>query len=124
MARTTLVAEALSAVDGLEPTVVHSDHTLGNDIANSPRGRVFLRVTNNEEVPITVTALVAKTVSEDGEQLTIESPKITIPAGETRFIGPWSSNFETAISPTGRVNIDWTSVATDADVDIEACKIV
>jgi hypothetical protein len=124
MARTTLTAEALSAVTGLEPTVVNPDHVNGNDIANSPRGRVFLRVANGEAVEITAKANVIKTVAEDGEQLTITSPEIAIPAGETRIIGPWSNNFETTTAPAGRVNIDWTGITTDANVDIEALKIV
>ena len=116
--RTLLTAEALSGVTGLEPTIVHPDHALGNEIVNIPRGNVFIRATNNEAVPITATALVTKTVAEDGEALVVESPIITLAAGESWIIGPWSANFEVG----GKVEIDWGSMTSDANVDLEVLK--
>lgn len=121
-----LTAVALNALTGITPTIAHPNaaDNKKNAVTNTPRGRVFCRITNNDATdPITVTEESTAVVSEGSSgNLVVTNPAITLAATVSKVIGPWSQNFENL---TGKVILSWTLGTVDeADVDIETFKIV
>lgn len=120
-----LTAVALNALTGITPTIAHpnADPNNKNAVTNTPRGRVFCRITNNGGTSITVTEEATAVVVEGSSgNLVVTNPGITIAATVSKVIGPWSQNFENL---TGKVILSWTLGAVDeTDVDIETFKIV
>ena len=79
-------------VDGIEPTFVAADAGLTDTFSNA--GQELAEVINGGGSPITVTPTVTGSLST-GEQ--ILNPIVTIPAGETRKIGPFNARLYSAI---------------------------
>jgi hypothetical protein len=125
-----LTAVQLNALIPPVPTVEHPNGadlvTPGNEvnlIPNTPRGRVFARITNNGASTITITLDATATVTEGSSgSLAVADPAPTIVTGASKVIGPFSANFERTGS---KVAITWTrNTVASADIDIETYKIV
>jgi hypothetical protein len=125
-----LTAVQLNALIPPTPTVEHPNGAdlgvSGNEvnlIPNTPRGRVFTRITNNGASTITITLDATATVTEGSSgSLAVTDPAPTILAGASKVIGPFSANFERTGS---KVAITWTrNTVASADIDIETYKIV
>lgn len=79
----TLTAQVLSS-DGLDPTYSPAD-VAGDEFDNASLKNPFVHVKNGDAAGITVTPVITQLV--DGQSVTPKN--ISIPAGESRFIGPF-----------------------------------
>lgn len=125
---TLLSPVQLDGIDGIEPISTNPDVS-GNLILNSPRGRVFARISNtNASYDCAVAMVTTKVVAEGSSgNLTVQDPSVSIPSQESRVIGPWTDNFENG---SNQIELAWSNVGAGgtevpvADVDIEVFKIV
>lgn len=101
MARTDLAAEDVTRA-GLDLTLAAANVD-GHAFNADPR--VCLVVDNADAAPITVTVVTPGTVSGQA----IADLAVTVPAGESRYIGPFTSTFTDPVDR--KVDVDFSAVA-------------
>lgn len=102
MARTALAVQQI-AVAGLTPALTAAN-VAGHSFVNNEK--TFLEVVNGAGAPITVTITTAATANG----IAIADPTVSVAAGATGLIGPFSSfPFEAA---DRTINVDFSSVTT------------
>lgn len=98
----TLTVQAISRA-GLEPTL-QAAASGGDQFANT--GREFVRIDNGGGSAVTVTVTTPQTV--DG--LAVADRTVSVPAGETRLVGPFpTANYNDA---SGRVQLAYSGVTS------------
>jgi hypothetical protein len=103
MARTALTAEKFTTA-GLAPTPVTPD---ASGVSFRSSGRQILMVVNGSGSSINVTPQIAKQI----EGLSVTSPARAVPAGATRFFGPFSDAYN-QLDGKDTVFVDLSAVAT------------
>ncbi len=109
MARTNITVVEITR-DGVAATEVAGDVTNGNQFDHG--ARTFLRARNADVAQQTVTIITPGTV--DG--LAIADRVVTIPAGATRYIGPFTNDYRQS---DGKVYVD----VSDADVFLAVFRL-
>lgn len=107
----------VSSFEGAAVTALAIDKTNGNAFTNS-RGKLIARITNNNSGSdaIVATFTVTKTVPEGSGHIDCANEAVTVAAGATKVVGPWSSNFE----GTGqKINVVWSGDALEGEIDLE-----
>lgn len=97
---------------GVAPAPVAAD-VAGDTFPNG--GQEFLRIINGSGAPITATAAITETV--DG--VTPAGKQITVPAGESRYFGPFPPSQYN--DTNGRVAITYSAVTS---VTVEAVELL
>jgi len=100
---------------GLSPTQ-NSASSGGDSFIND--GKTFVNIINNSGGSVDVTINVQKTEKVGGVTLTISDPSISIPAGESRVIGPFDKDWFNDSDKL--VHIDYSAVT---DVLTEVVKV-
>lgn len=107
MARTQLTVQTIGRNTQLTPSYGAVDSVNGNYFDNSGN-RTFLHVKNGSGSPLVMTI---QTPNQIDGNLAIADLDITIPAGEERMVGPFTSgDFHTAdpgATITTAINVDW-----------------
>lgn len=103
MARTALTIQAVTR-DGLNPTLAAANVD-GHSIAND--GRTYIEILNSSGSAVMVTQRIPKVV--DGVAVANNGKQVSIPAGQRRKIGPWTSDYNQA---DGTVQIDFSAVTS------------
>jgi hypothetical protein len=118
MARTALSVQTPST-SGLNAT--YTAATVDGHAFNNEDGNVLLHVKNGGAVSVTVTIDVAKTV--DG--LVVPDKTVSIPAGEDRFIGPFTESvYNQNEVVTGIAEAILVNTSVQASVTYAALKVV
>lgn len=102
MARTTVDSQQSNANSGLVISweAANAD---GNAVRNN--GRRVALVRNNDSVSHTATQITGGTASG----LAVADPPVSIPAGDTAMLGPWTGVFN---QDDGTVHIDYDAVTS------------
>jgi hypothetical protein len=104
MPRTAKTAQAtVRASNGLNLTLTAVDQANGNEFLNTNYDIIAV-IVNAHTAPITATFVTAETLDADDANLAVADLDVVVPAGETRYVGPFPNIF----NQTGNlVYVDW-----------------
>lgn len=119
MARTSISVAKLDSA-GVQPSLAAANadgHSFGNN------GEVFLMVENTNGSAASATVTIQAAIEED--DLTLPDKDVSIPAGETRLIGPFRRdvyNRRSGQTDSGMVYVDFSGTAVP-DLQLQAFRL-